>query len=93
MVACLYIIPVLRILIRQCKVHNKFLETLGKASYNIYLVQMLFYWAFFDKLHEIVAYRAWNLLLCFVICISIGMIFFWFERLLTKRVIQFIKNK
>lgn len=92
-VACLYIIPVLRILIRQCKVHNKFLETLGKASYNIYLVQMLFYWAFFDKLHEIVAYRAWNLLLCFVICISIGMIFFWFERLLTKRVIQFIKNK
>ena len=43
MVACLYIIPLSLRLLLCTKLHFRPLELLGKASYNIYLVQMAYY--------------------------------------------------
>lgn len=42
-VACLYILPIAAVLLRKISVGNRVVEVVGKASYNIFLVQMIYY--------------------------------------------------
>lgn len=88
--ACLYIIPISGSLIFNKKLCNKLIEIIGKASYNIFLVQMVYYNGA-KALYRIVQIknRGGQLLMNIIICLSIGVLFYFVETPITK----FVYNK
>ncbi|MBO4449633.1 MAG: hypothetical protein J5777_03525, partial [Clostridiales bacterium] len=84
--ACLFIIPLASPLIIN-KLHNRFIELLGKASYDIFLVQMVYYYGVgrvYVFVNGIYKNRMLLLFINIVICISAGLIFCLIEKPVTK---------
>ena len=82
--ACLYIIPLSSPLILN-KAKNKYLETLGKASYDIFLVQMVYYNGA-GLMYKYVENRLLQLLINIIVCVSVGLVFYYVETPLAKSV-------
>ena len=83
--AGLFIIPIAYLLIRS-RIHFAPLELLGKASYNIFLVQMV-YFVFLDTVSFIqVSNRVLQMIINIVICCVIGVAFYYIETPITKYV-------
>lgn len=87
-VACLYIIPVIMYLIKNCTIRCKFLEMLGKASFHIYLVQMVYYRFCSNMVYTNVERREMELLINIVISVTIGLFFYFVESQLTNKIIE-----
>lgn len=83
-VAVLFIIPIIAFLIGKCK-KMKFapLEFLGKASYNIFLVQMIYY-MFFDYKYNFNTTEIVHLLYNILVCVGIGILFYLVEAPITR---------
>lgn len=83
--ACLYIIPISGTLIFNKKFCNKLVEIIGKASYNIFLVQMVYYNGE-ETIYRIVQIKNWGgrLLINIVMCLSIGVLFYFVETPITR---------
>lgn len=81
--ACLFIIPLLGPLIIN-NASNRVLETVGKASYDIFLVQMVYYYKASGFVYAHVEARALQLLINFVVCVSVGLLFHYVETPITK---------
>jgi len=79
LIACLYFAEILSILIENLKFKNKFLELLGKASYNIFLVQMFYY-----KYISIDLSKTFLFVLSFIICLCFGLLFYYLEKRFLK---------
>ena len=82
--SCLFIIPISSPLILN-KAKNRFLEILGKASFNIFLVQMVYYNGA-KLIYKYVGNRALQLVINIIICVSVGLAFYYVETPLTKRI-------
>lgn len=82
-----FILPIVAtLLLKVKKIPSIFkpLFLLGKASYHIYFIQMVYY-AFFNNMLAQVLHNRWLLLLCnLIICLSIGLLFYFLEGLLQK---------
>ncbi len=89
----LFMVPVMMWLVRWDRVHNRFLELLGKASYEIMLVQMIFYWYYSGKLYLRVQGKMPRLLLTVIICAAIGVIYYLIESPVTGFVVKKIRGK
>ncbi|MBR3825357.1 MAG: acyltransferase [Lachnospiraceae bacterium] len=89
LIACLYIIPIIFLLITKVQnCHFAPLEIIGKASYNIFLTQLTWYtvgsWyveKFIDN-----TFILWGINL--LVCITAGLIFYFIETPITKRIIK-----
>ena len=93
-IACLYILPISAYLINYKKqIRCDLFEILGKASYNIFLVQMV-YFGFFDTLiHEFVGgHMMLKLLFTVVINIAVGLLFYYIEVPVTKYIVERLKK-
>lgn len=79
--ASLYIIPLFAVLInKKRQIKFKPLEILGTASYNIFLVQMLYYQFYFNKIVPYIGNK-YILLLCnILICITAGLALHYAEK-------------
>lgn len=86
--AVMYIVPIMMILIQCTKISNRFFELLGKASFNIFLVQMTYYWAFANFVYNMIESVTIRLLISFLICISVGIAFYKIEAPFTQRIIE-----
>lgn len=87
-VAVLYIIPMYKWFIsREYKWWCPLLN-IGKASYNIFLFQMLFYVFFADSIYKLISYSMIDLCLCLAICLYGGWIFYCYESKWTKNIIK-----
>lgn len=82
--ACLFIIPVSAPLILN-KSKNRFLETIGKASFDIFLVQMVYYNGA-ELIYKFVESRVLQISINIVICVSVGILFYYIETPLTKKI-------
>ena len=82
--ACLYLLPIAAFLI--CSVHLRFkpLELIGKASFNIFLVQMVYYAYAAGFAAKFFSSHIVHLCFHIGICISAGLIFYAIEQPLTK---------
>lgn len=94
--ACLYILPIATIMILKLKsVRFIPLEFLGKASYNIFLAQMVWYHFGFKWLGTVVEDRLMLLAVDILICIIAGILFYFAEqpvtRFVDKQVAKLIK--
>ncbi len=92
----MFIVPVAGWLIEKAQLSSKPLELLGKASFNIYLTQKIFYYGMetlFDS-HFPHVHSTWlqcliNLMLCFVI----GIIFYFIETPVTKKLLKLLSQR
>lgn len=75
MISCLYIIPVMKFLINCKSLRCKFMEYIGRYSYEIYLVQMVYYFALSGFVKSNFDNRFIQLLVGLIICIAGGVIF------------------
>lgn len=88
-IACLYIVPIMFWLIKKVKFCRfKPLEIIGKASYNIFLAQMVWYMVGSWHLEEIIHNRVFLLGANLLICIVGGVIFYYIETPITKWIIK-----
>ena len=81
-IACLYIIPISSFLIFN-KAHSRLVEFIGKASYDIYLVQMVYYVGA-GAMYKVVGNRVLQLLINILVCLVAGMVFYIIESSITK---------
>lgn len=86
-IACLYILPI-SILLLKIPFRCKLLEALGKASYNIFLVQKIYYTGI-DFLYNIIENKMIQLFINIAVCTAAGLLFYFIETPITK----FILNK
>lgn len=87
--SCLYIMPIVCFFIKNKCFKSKVLEYIGKASFEIFLVQLTYYSSLAGsiKLHA-VANLAFNIIFC---CI-IGIIFYKIEAPLTLRIYKLLET-
>ena len=79
--ASLYIIPIFAILVSHAKnIGNRFTGIVGKATYNIFLVQMVYYEYFYPYLTEWVGNILIELILSLLICLTVGIVINYAEK-------------
>lgn len=88
--ACMYVLPIAAFLISRKGIRFKPLEIIGKASYNIYFVQMVYYEFFSDSVDKSFGYLNQFLLMfiTILVCVTIGIVFYYLETPLTKLIIS-----
>lgn len=86
--ACLWIISIVIILITKLQnLRIRLLEVLGKASYNIFLVQMLYYnGREIEK--KLIPNRCELFVIGIIACLMLGVIFYYIETPITKKIIK-----
>lgn len=87
MLAVFYIAPIVYLLIKKGKWMGRPLIILGKASYNIFLVQMVFF-CLLDKWIAGVPPTFYPMLYSYAICIFVGLVFYQIEKPITKKIIS-----
>lgn len=89
-IAVMWIVPFTNYVICNVKLNILPLEIIGKASYNIFFVQMVFYRVYIRKVET----NTWmgQLIASIVICIACGLLFYYFETPITKMLYSKIKN-
>lgn len=89
--ACLYLIPIARCLINNDMLRNPLFELLGRASFNIFLVQMVYYngaWLIYPLLPN----RFLQLTINILVCTFFGVVFYYVESPITKKLVQILKR-
>lgn len=82
--ACLFLVPSISLMLFN-SARNVFFEYIGKASYDIFLIQMVYY-NFADFVYQQIRNRMCQLLLNIVICLVGGILFSIIEKPVTKKV-------
>ena len=96
--ATLYILPVSLILIEKCKnVRLRPFEYIGKASFNIFFTQMLYFYYFaqmrrkiFERVEDLYLSIALQNILNIVVCVILGLVFYEIERRITKKILNLL---
>ena len=91
MIASMLVIPLSNKLIQIDKLRFKPIELLGKASYDIFLVQMAYYGLFANHLYSIIHNSLLQIVVSITICLGLGMAFYFIETPLTKVVSKLLK--
>jgi len=87
----LHVIPVFYI-VTKLNFRCRILELLGKASYNIFLVQMVYYYVFSKKVYERINNNTISLFFSLFVCLLAGVIFYYIETPITKKCIEKISD-
>lgn len=90
-IGVLYIVPIMLHAMRPNGLKYAPLELLGKASFNIFLVQMFYYWGICRKIYLLVPTRILQVLLSIIICCSVGIAFYKIENPITQRIVRRIR--
>ncbi|MBQ7359423.1 MAG: acyltransferase [Lachnospiraceae bacterium] len=86
----LFLVPILGWLLCKVRVGFKPLEIVGKASFNIFLVQMI-YFIFVEETCALIPNVGLHLVVSIVNCVAVGVLFYYLEHRLTQFVISKIK--
>lgn len=92
MIGCLFIIPFVYTILKKTNLNCKTLELLGKASYNIFFTQMLYY-LFFNKIYDQITNDMLILCVSVLICSLVGIVFYSIESPITNNLIEKIGEK
>jgi len=90
--ACLYICSIMNFLVKKVNFGFKPLEYVGKASFNIFLVQMIYYSVYAEYFYSISDNTIHRMLSSIVICVSVGTLFYFIEHFLTEKLIRLINK-
>lgn len=85
--------PILMILIsRYQKLQITLLEIFGRSSYNIFLTQMVWYAYGAGIIEKYAVNRFFCLYINMIICLGVGVFFYYFEVPITRRISKKIYN-
>lgn len=91
-ITAFYIGPiVMNIIYRYGKFSFSLLETIGKASYNIFLVQMVYYVTVARIISKLVSSCCMQVFFNVIICITIGLIFYLIDNRITNAVVYWME--
>lgn len=92
-IATLYIFPICSFLLknRENKIKVAPIELLGKASFNIYLVQMVYYWCLSGRIYNFIDSIFIRIIMNFLICLIGGISFYFIENRITGIIIKRLK--
>jgi peptidoglycan/LPS O-acetylase OafA/YrhL len=65
---------------------------MGKASYNIFLTQMIFFAYVVDIVYKIVPNRALQLIICILVSTLVGYMFYLIESKITRKISEICKE-
>lgn len=91
-IAYLFIIPIMGWLIKKVWLKCGILELMGKASFNIFLVQMIYY-NFSDKIYGIIQNKNLQLLFNIVFCVVVGILFYYLDNMVQKLIRKVIEKR
>lgn len=93
-IATLYLFPLCSFLLksRDKEIRCAPFELFGKASFNIYLVQMVYFWCVSGKVYSNTNSIIVRIFLNFLICLIGGISFYYIESKLTGKIIKRIKS-
>ena len=92
-VCSMFIIPVFALVIRYLKGLNvPFLGVVGKASYNIFLIQMLFFDIPQEYISAKITSRGLHLLFILSVCVLGGIMFWLVEQRITKKILKMTEH-
>lgn len=93
-IATLYLFPLCFFLLknRDKEIRCAPFESFGKASFNIYLVQMVYFWCVSGKVYSNTNSISVRIFLNFLICLIGGISFYYIESKLTGKIIKRIKS-
>lgn len=92
MFAVLWIFPVMYWLIKRVEVRNYLLEVFGKASFDIFLIQMFYYWGIASYVYKNIDNSLMQLLFGLVFCLVFGVLYYVFESHVQRKVVSWIKS-
>lgn len=81
---CLFIVPILGYLLRRMHKGNKVFGIVGRASYHIFLVQMIYY-NFAEKMYDIIPIRGLQLVFNIINCVVVGILFYYADLCVQKK--------
>lgn len=94
MISCLYIIPIMGFLIRKCHLGFKPLEIIGRATFDIFLTQKLYYHYFADRFVYVYIDDFYlRVYANIIICCIVGVIIYYIETPISNRIIKWCKGK
>ncbi len=86
--ASMFIAPVIIILLQKGTIKSSLFEILGKASYDIFLVQMLYYYLVADYVYALIGSTIIQLISSIIICLIAGVLFYKVETPFTKKIVS-----
>ena len=89
--AVLFLLPIVRYIVIN-PMQIPFIESIGKASYDIFLVQMVYYRFFAEVLYRYVTNRGMQVLINLLICVAAGKLFYRIETPITDYVNEKFKS-
>lgn len=89
-ISVMWIVPTISYLLRNTQIVFSPINLIGRASYNIFLLQMIYYTAYRNK----ISFGLWwaDLIAGVVICVFMGLIFYSVESKLTKILTKQVKK-
>ena len=87
LLGAMFVIPIVSYMVNQNKVYISIINILGKASYNILFVQMVYYLTLGNKLDNVLPNRWISLLIAIISCCIFGVLFYQIETPVTKKLI------
>lgn len=92
--ACLYVLPISYILLRKDrKAKCALLELLGRASFSVFLTQMVWFNYAAGFMYEHIGSIFIRLSINFIVCSVFGVLFYFIENPFTKKVMRFFQNR
>lgn len=85
---CLFIVPIMNFLISKVKRGFLPLEVIGKASFNVFLVQMIYYSTYFEYVNAYVSNYVLCIVYAVIICVVAGLLFYFAESRITSFVVK-----
>ena len=84
----LYIIPIIVYIINNVKVNSAILEKISKASYHIFLTQMVYYTTLSKFTYEFINNDLIVICINIIICCSCGYLFYRIESILRDKILK-----
>lgn len=92
-IACMYIMPIFSLVLKKLRRGCRLLEKIGEASFNIFFVQKVYYCRVVGVTYLITSVRIFQVVLHIFICVTIGVVFYYFEKPITDRIIKYVGSK
>ncbi len=92
MIAAMFIVPITASVISK-KWRIPIFEIMGRASYNIYLVQMLYFSFYGRTFFGQITPSALKLVVSVLVCTVVGVVFYCIEDPITRKIIKLFNNK
>ena len=90
--AVLWIVPLTYWLFLKVDVKNELLEIFGQASFEIFLVQKVYYWGLVRYVYKLIDNSFLQLMLGLIISLVFGVVYYKIENPIQKKVVSWVKE-